>query len=74
MKPPRSDEAIGDAFVTPLSVHVTDVATTGHPTGELVHIIAEVLNAGSSTISGERYPASPAVDLPTTVSRTTRSA
>jgi hypothetical protein len=50
---PDLTKTIGDAYVTPLAVHVTDFSNDGliQP-GETVHLVIEVLNAGPFTITG----------------------
>jgi len=62
---PDPTKPIGDAYVTPLAVHVTDFSNDGliQP-GETVHLVAEVLNAGPFTIFGANATLiSPAIDL-----------
>ena len=62
---PDPTKPIGDAYITPLAVHVTDFSNDGliQP-GEPVHVVAEVLNAGPSTIFGASATlVSPAIDL-----------
>jgi hypothetical protein len=62
---PDLTKPIGDAYVTPLLVHVTDVSNDGLiQSGETVQIVVEVLNAGTSTIFGANATlVSPPVDL-----------
>jgi hypothetical protein len=62
---PDLTKTIGDAYVTPLAVHVTDFSNDGliQP-GETVHLVIEVLNAGPFTITGANATlVSPPIDL-----------
>jgi hypothetical protein len=62
---PDLTRPIGDAYVTPLAVHVTDTSNDGliQP-GETVQLVVEVLNAGPVTIAGATATlTSPPLDL-----------
>jgi len=62
---PDLTRPIGDAFVTPLAVHITETSNDGLiQAHEIVHVVLEVLNAGPFNIEGATGTlTSPPVDL-----------